>query len=156
MFLHATDASKFTNALLKERADSRPSRFKFVVDVVRGEDPYPLDDIFRAMLRPNSAATRRLTLVKSGFFSANSKRKLTQIIERVVGQGYIQFIFLYNSGNATIVFSEVAIAMTMKAEFDRLSQNADTWRGLAANYSKDPCVPDANLKLIAVHEEWNH
>lgn len=154
VFLHASDAAKFTNALLKERADGRPSRFKFLVDVVRGEDPLPLDDILRAMLPPTHA-TRRLTLVKSGFFSANSKRMLTQRIERSAGEGSIQFIFLYNSGNATIVFADVGSAMIMKAEFSELAKRENTWKGLSATYSKDPCDTDANLRLKAVHPEWN-
>ena len=139
VFQHAIDSLNFTNVLLKESADSKPNRFKFIVDVVRGEDPYPMDDVLRAMAAPTNAS-RRLTLVKAGFFSAGNKRAIHQKVEKIVGAGAIQILWLYNLGNATIVFSDVGSALAVKTAFDTWSRNGkdQSLKGLQTTFSKCP------------------
>lgn len=157
VFQHAKDASLFVKALQKERVDSRPERFRWVVEVARGEEPFPLDDVLRAM-QPPTLATRRLTLVKASLFFMVGERQLRARIERIVGEGTIQLIWLYNGGNATIVFSDVSSAIAVKDEFDRYSATAgkpdgapQAWAGLQTTFSKDPCVQPLDLKT-ALHD----
>jgi len=152
VFQYAKDALTFVRVLQKERVDSRPDRFRWVVDVVRGEEPFPTDDILRAMQAP-TFATRRLTLVKASLFFMVGDRQLRARIERIVGEGTIQLIWLYNGGNATIVFSDVSSAIAVKENLDKYSSTTgqkdgapQAWAGLQVTFSKDPCVQPLELK----------
>jgi hypothetical protein len=148
VFQYAKDAAVFHSVLQKEKLESRPQRFRFVIDSVRG-DAFAADETLRAMSDPNINATRRLTMVKKGFFFAYPLRSLTALCYKVVGEEKVQLVWLYNGGNATVVFSDVAAAIKMKAELDRLTTTAvsgSRWAGLQTTYSKDPCQVPLELK----------
>jgi len=159
IFQFATDAEKFFQVLIKERVDSAPQRFRFIVDVARGE-PFPADENLRAM-NPPTYATRRLTLVKKAFFFAFTERHLKQFCEKHVGAEHIQLIFIYNGGNATIVFAEVAGAIKVKKELEKKRDNAQNrlegegslFQGLGVSFSKDPCELGEPLNLQSVMYE---
>jgi hypothetical protein len=145
VFQYARDAEVFHQVLQKERAESRPERFRFIVDAVRG-DPFRADEAIKAMGDPKINASRRLTMVKKGFFFVFGERHLTNLCNKIVGEEDVQLVWLYNGGNATVVFSNVRAAMKMKAELDRLTAGAGlpggqpaVWAGLQTTYSKDPC-----------------
>jgi len=132
VFQYARDAEVFHQVLQKEGAESRPERFRFIVDAVRG-DPFPADEATKAMGDPKINASRRLTMVKKGFFFVFGERHLTNLCNKVVGEEDVQF-------------SNVRAAMKMKAELDRLTAGAGlpggqpaVWAGLQTTYSKDPC-----------------
>ncbi|TVY41351.1 hypothetical protein LOCC1_G005647 [Lachnellula occidentalis] len=154
IFQYAQDSESFYQVLCKERADSRPGRFKFVVDAIRG-DPFPMDANIKAMGSP-TYATRRLTMVKSRFFFMVNERSLRQFCEKYAGVGpdMIQLIWIYNGGNATIVFADVGEAIKVKSKLDDYSmgigvpdrQAEATWAGLQTTFSKDPCVAPLELK----------
>lgn len=154
IFQYAQDSESFYQVLCKERADSRPGRFKFVVDAIRG-DPFPMDANIKAMGSP-TYATRRLTMVKSRFFFMVNERSLRQFCEKYAGVGpdMIQLVWIYNGGNATIVFADVGEAIKVKNKLDDYSmgigvpdrQAEATWAGLQTTYSKDPCVAPLELK----------
>ncbi|KAF4637463.1 hypothetical protein G7Y89_g621 [Cudoniella acicularis] len=152
VFQYAKDAELFYQTLCKERIDSRPERFKFVVEAIRGE-PFPADEPLKAMGSP-TFASRRLTIVKSKFFFMFGERQLKALCEKLVGSDAIQLIWLYNGGNATIVFADVASAISVKNALDKMSsgrglpggQAAATWAGLQTTFSKDPCVQPLELK----------
>lgn len=145
VFQYAKDAELFHQVLLKEKAESRPERFRFIMEAVRG-DPFPTDERIKAMADSKVNASRRLTMVKKGFFFVCGERHLTQLCNNTVGEENVQLVWLYNGGNATVVFSNVGSAMKMKAELDRLTAGAGlpggkpaVWAGLQTTYSKDPC-----------------
>jgi hypothetical protein len=147
VFQYARDAEMFHQVLQKERAESRPDRFRFTMDAVRGE-AFPADETIKAMNDPKINATRRLTMVKKGFFFVLNQRRLENLCNKTVGEENVQLVWLYNGGNATVVFSNVASSMKMKAELDRLTAGAGAglpggqpavWVGLQTTYSKDPC-----------------
>jgi hypothetical protein len=145
VFQYARDAELFHQVLLKEKAESRPERFRFIMEAVRG-DPFPSDERIKAMADPNINASRRLTMVKKGFFFVCGERHLIQLCNNTVGEENVQLVWLYNGGNATVVFSNVGSAMKMKAELDKLTAGAGlpggkpaVWTGLQTTYSKDPC-----------------
>jgi len=152
IFQYAQDAESFYQVLCKERADSRPGRFKFVVDAIRG-DPFPMETTIKAM-GPPTFASRRLTLVKSKFFFMVGEKQLRAFCERIVPRDQIQLIWLYNGGNATIVFADVSCAILVKSKLDDQAngvgtfdrQTAATWAGLQTTFSKDPCVAPLELK----------
>jgi hypothetical protein len=151
VFQYAKDAAAFHSVLLKEKLESKPNRFRFVVESVRG-DAFAPDDTIRAMFDPTIGATRRLTMVKKGFFFTTNERQLTGLCHKVVGEEKVQLVWLYNGGNATIVFSDVAASIKMKAEIDRWIAAAELpgkdrrWAGLQVTYSKDPCLVPLEFK----------
>jgi len=62
-------------------------------------------------------------------------------------------IWLYNGGNATVVFADVASAVKVKKELDKRASSAGEpggesaiWAGLHTTFSKDPCVFPLELK----------
>ncbi|RDL32967.1 uncharacterized protein BP5553_08406 [Venustampulla echinocandica] len=156
VFQYATEAEMFHQVLCKERADSKPGRFKFVVESIRGE-AFPIDETIRAMGSP-SYASRRLTIVKSKFFFMFGERQMRNLCEKLVPKENIQLIWLYNGGNATIVFSDVNSAISVKYALDKRSrgfsipegQSAVTWEGLMTTFSKDPSVAPLELKTAII------
>jgi len=147
IFQYARDAEAFYQVLNKERVDSTPNRFRFIVEAVRGDQAFPADETIRAM-GPPIWATRRLTIVKSRFFFIFKEAQLRSFCEKQVGAENIQIIWLYNGGNATVVFAKVEDAIKVKAELDKLrdaAEESSPFHGLSTTYSKDPCVQDLHL-----------
>ncbi|ESZ90054.1 hypothetical protein SBOR_9558 [Sclerotinia borealis F-4128] len=152
VFQHAQDAQLFYDTLRQERVDNMPNRFRFIADCVRG-DPFPINDDIIAMGAP-TYASRRLTIVKKAFFFAFTGRNLQTLCEKEVGKENVQLVFVYNGGNATVVFAEVSAAIKMKARLDRLRDGAGNgtssiYEGLQVTYSKDPCELEGGLNLQA-------
>jgi len=110
IFQYARDAEAFHNVLQRERMESTPIRFHFIVDFARGEMAIPMDNIIRSMGHP-TWSSRRLTIVKSKFFYVMREEQLRALCEKEVGAENIQLIWLYNGGNATIVFAMVENAV---------------------------------------------
>jgi hypothetical protein len=155
VFQHSRDAETFHAIMQGERATSTPGRFPFIASCVRGE-PFPLNEEIMLM-RPPIYASRRLTIVKKAFFFAFTERNLRTLCEREVGKDHIQLVFVYNGGNATVVFSEVAAAVKMKARLDSLREMAGKpggssgiYEGLQVTFSKDPCEVGEPLNLQSV------
>ncbi|RAL60427.1 hypothetical protein DID88_000202 [Monilinia fructigena] len=152
VFQHAQDAQSFYDVLRQERADNMPNRFRFIADCVRG-DPFPINEDIIAM-GPPTYASRRLTIVKKAFFFTFNSGNLQTLCEKVVSKENIQLIFIYNGGNATVVFAEVFAAIKMKARLDQLRDSAGngTWsmyENLQVTFSKDPCELEGGLNLQA-------
>jgi hypothetical protein len=155
VFQHAEDAERFHRVLAQEKEDSAPGRFRFVVDT--GRDTFHSDEVIKAMGAP-TWATRRLTLVKGGFFFKCNDHHLTKFVEKLVSPEKIQRIHLYNGGNATIIFSDVASAILVKKHLDELAEPSSQlsgrpsfWEGLQTTFSKDPCVQPMDMKT-AMHD----
>lgn len=158
IFQYADHADAFYKVLTKEAQRSRPERFRFIVDVVRG-DPVPVDQTIIAM-NEYPFATRRLTIVKGKFFFMFGERQLKDLCYRVVGEDNVQLVWLYNGGNATVVFADVESAIKVKKVLDKRAnaskdgdQGAESvvWKGLQTTFSKDPCIHPLDLKT-AMHD----
>lgn len=100
-------------------------------------------------------ASRRLTVVKSRFFFMCKQNDFRSFCEDLVGAEQIQCIWLYNGGNATVVFADVKSAVTVKMELDKLSSAAvddsNIYFGLNVSYSKDPCLQEIHF-ITDIHE----
>ncbi|ATZ50448.1 hypothetical protein BCIN_05g07990 [Botrytis cinerea B05.10] len=154
VFQHASDAQLFFSVLLAEREDNAPNRFRFIADCVRGE-PFPINDDIISMSAP-TFASRRLTIVKKAFFFAFTGRNLQTLCEKEVGRENVQLVFVYNGGNATVIFAEVSAARKMKSRLERLREGAgkvggtsSIYEGLQVTFSKDPCELEGGLNLQA-------
>lgn len=150
VFQYARDAHAFHQVLLQERENSTPGRFRFIVDVGQGP-PYPYDDDLEDMAEP-MGASRRLTIVKKGFFFQYGKKQLRKFCVDLVGAEKIQLIWFYNGGNASVVFSDVKSAVAVKTKLDRMAagkeksgNNMVSFEGLCTSFSKDPCFSEMNL-----------
>jgi hypothetical protein len=100
------------------------------------------------MMGPPNFATRRLTIVKSRFFFVFKEPQLRALCEKETGEGAIQVIWLYNGGNATVVFAKVEDAIAVKKRLDSLRDAADPashFAGLQTTFSKDPCVQEIHF-----------
>lgn len=90
-------------------------------------------------------ATRRLTIVKSRFFFVFKEPQLKALCEKEVEPENIQIIWLYNGGNATVIFAKVSDAILVKKKLDSLRDAAEEsshFYALQTTFSKDPCVQD--------------
>jgi RNA recognition motif-containing protein len=150
VFQYAQDANAFREVLLQERAYSQPCRFRFIVEVGQGP-PYPYDDLLEDM-EPPMNGSRRLTIVKKGFFFQFTKRELRKICTSIAGPDKIQLIWVYNGGNASVVFADVKSAVAVKTKFDQMAAgkakvgvNMVPFEGLSTTFSKDPCFAEMNL-----------
>ncbi|KAE8450656.1 hypothetical protein EG329_006000 [Mollisiaceae sp. DMI_Dod_QoI] len=158
IFQYARDAAAFEEILDMEKRESKPERFRFIVDHARSEQVMGIEDTLKAM-GPPMYATRRLTIVKAGFFFMLGQRQLKDICEKLVGEECVQLIWLYNGGNATVVFTDVSAAVRVKRDFDRKATHALSggegseaiWAGVLTTFSKDPCVFPLELKTT-IHE----
>lgn len=155
VFHHASCAEMFYQAVNRERREGKSERFGFIPEVMRGE-PFPTNDAIKAMSEPGIYATRRLTIVKKGFFFEFKERQLINLCEKHVGKHNVQLVFIYNGGNATILFAEVAAAIKFKSLLARMTATAGKSRGalacfegLACTYSKDPCELGEPLNLLS-------
>lgn len=143
----------FYDILRAEHENRTPVRFRFLADAVRG-DPFPINEDILAMGAP-TYASRRLTIVKKAFFFAFTGKNLQTLCEKEVGRENVQLVFVYNGGNATVVFAEVRAAIKMKARLERLREGAGNgstcsiYEGLQVSFSKDPCELEGGLNLQA-------
>ena len=100
-------------------------------------------------------ASRRLTVVKSRFFFMYKEAEFRRFCEQIVGPTQIQCIWLYNGGNATVIFADVKSAVMVKKELDKLSgaakDESNSFYGLQVTYSKDPCLQELHF-VTDIHE----
>lgn len=95
------------------------------------------------MERP-TFASRRLTISKSKFFDKLKETEFRKLCVETVGKDNIQSLFVFNGGNATIIFSEVEDAVKVKNKLERMASDAflqtDNFHSLQVRFSKDPCI----------------
>ncbi|KAH8813077.1 hypothetical protein F5884DRAFT_630068, partial [Xylogone sp. PMI_703] len=152
VFQYSIDARKFYASLQLTEGENPhiARRFRWNVKSAMGP-PFPRDEIIDAMTYDDNApysspATRRLTLVKSQLFSQYSAIQLEDLFAKVVRREFIQKIFLYNSGNATVIFAGVQEAIAVKKHLEIMEKKAGKsdgpppiFKGLSVMFSKDPC-----------------
>lgn len=147
IFQHARDAEAFFLVVTRERINNKPDRFRFLVEAARG-DVFPSDDIIKLMSAP-TFASRRLTIVKSRFFFVYKEDEFRRLAEKTVGKDNVQFVYVYNGGNASIIFADVHSSILFKQELERLakgSEDESSFAGIVVSYSKDPsATPDGNF-----------
>jgi hypothetical protein len=143
IFQWARDAHAFHDVLQQEREASTPGRFRFIVEA--GIGPlYPYDEWLDWMM--HRKASRRLTIAKKCFFFQFGKKQFRRFCEKLVGAENIQLIWLYNGGNATVVFSDVQSAVKVKSVMDELAEsnalkgdNMVSFENVNVSFSQDPC-----------------
>ncbi|EHY56863.1 peptide-methionine (S)-S-oxide reductase [Exophiala dermatitidis NIH/UT8656] len=124
--------------------DSGASVFGPGVSVKYGE-PYPETADIRRMAAPANER-RRLTFARSQLFTngMNEERFKNDLIE-MVGRQNVELVWLFNTGNATAVFSSTVIARIVREEFLRRSKAKGPYHDVGVGFSHDPCERPMNL-----------
>lgn len=129
--------------------------------VVRG-GLWPEDDEIRAMTTRRER--RRLTFSAGGLFQKVSRDAFRADIYAIAGEANVELIWLFNTGNATVVFAsvkapleqlgwarrsadrlQVRVARAVKNRFVAQTSGNNLYEGLRISYSSDPCEKELHL-----------
>ncbi|KAE8352647.1 hypothetical protein BDV28DRAFT_157713 [Aspergillus coremiiformis] len=89
---------------------------------------------------------RRLSFARKRLFADNmSPEKWKQDIRTLAGPGNIDFLWVFNSGNATAVFTSTTVARKVLEVFNRWKDGRNVYSGVSVTYSSDPCEKELVL-----------
>ncbi|EAW11445.1 uncharacterized protein ACLA_091430 [Aspergillus clavatus NRRL 1] len=103
------------------------------------------DDDHRRMNQP-VRERRRLSFARKRLFADNmSPEKWKQDIRALAGPGNIDFLWVFNSGNATAVFASTVVARRVLEAFNKWKNTRSVYSGVSVTYSSDPCEKELVL-----------
>ena len=115
------------------------------VTVTQGP-PWPEDEEIRAMGAPGRRRERRrLTLNGGGLFYRISGTSFHADIAAIAGNDNIELIWLYNTGNATVVLASTRVAKSVMTELMRKARHGGVYEGVNISFASDPCEKPLNL-----------
>ncbi|CEL02757.1 hypothetical protein ASPCAL03921 [Aspergillus calidoustus] len=89
---------------------------------------------------------RRLSFARKRLFADNmSPEKWKHDIRAIAGAGNIDFLWVFNSGNATAVFTSTGVARKVLEVFNRWKDSHNVYSGVSVTYSSDPCEKDLTM-----------
>ncbi|KAL3450603.1 hypothetical protein BJX65DRAFT_247550 [Aspergillus insuetus] len=89
---------------------------------------------------------RRLSFARKRLFADNmSPEKWKHDIRAIAGAGNIDFLWVFNSGNATAVFTSTGVARKVLEVFNRWKDGRNVYSGVSVTYSSDPCEKELTL-----------
>ncbi|GAT20054.1 similar to An07g07550 [Aspergillus luchuensis] len=92
---------------------------------------------------------RRLSFARKRLFAEGmSPDKWKQDIRALAGPGNIDFLWVFNSGNATAVFTSTVVARRVLEVFEDWKNGRNVYSGVSVTYSSDPCEKE----LVLVRE----
>ena len=125
---------------------------------------WPEDEEIRSMSTTGKRERRRLTFSASGLFTRVTRNRFEAEIIAIAGEANIELIWLFNAGNATVVLAsvgsqvnlierrvfftdaqQVRVARVVRSRFLAKSLEDSVWKGLAVNFSSDPCEKELRL-----------
>ncbi|KAL4906581.1 hypothetical protein BDW74DRAFT_176898 [Aspergillus multicolor] len=130
-------------------------------------DIAPWNDNHRLMNQP-FRQRRRLSFAKKGLFSYHRRSAHGTLIREdwerhmraIAGSGNIERLFVFNSGNATAIFTSTVVARKVLETVNQWARTKAAYRGVAVSYSSDPCEKELVLtddKCIFGHDNGpNH
>lgn len=145
IFQHAYCAVQFVHSCAEYSGRHGISPFGKEQDISPGL-PYPINDSLRRMDPPHNER-RRLTFARSQLFSNGiSETRFRKDIEDIVGPSNVERLWLFNTGNATVVFSAVPLAKMVREAFLKHSRTKrHPYEGVMVSFSHDPCERDLHL-----------
>ncbi|KAF9885723.1 hypothetical protein FE257_012608 [Aspergillus nanangensis] len=103
------------------------------------------NDDHRRMNQP-MRERRRLSFARKRLFAENmSPEKWKQDIRALAGPGNIDFLWVFNSGNATAVFTSTIVARKVLEAFNRWKDGRNVYNAVSVTYSSDPCEKELVL-----------
>lgn len=146
IFLHAEHARSF---LLRNKEFAKENgRDLFGAGVSVGPGPlWPEDDELRAMMgvtllgRPR----RRLIFSGAGLFRRVDGAAFRKDLTAICRDDNIELIWLYNQGNATVVFANTMSARAVLTELKNTALYGRRYMGVSISFATDPCEKALNL-----------
>ena len=155
VFMMASSAKEFFSLHAYNCRKGRPT-FGQGVELYFGK-PMPATPSILAMgTKELGLARRRLTIARRQLFNEVTRDKFEYQIDRWVGEHNVELLFLYNSGNATVVLASVECAMHVKDKLEALGRRGGSYKGITVSYSRDSTetplhllsdIPDRNPPL---------
>ncbi|ETI20004.1 hypothetical protein G647_09019 [Cladophialophora carrionii CBS 160.54] len=112
---------------------------------VKFGEAYPdNEDLLR--MQPPLNERRRLTFARQQLFTNGmSEERFRRDLIEIVGRHNLELVWLFNTGNATAVFSSTVVARIVRDEFIRRSRRAGPYQEVQVGFSHDPCERPMNL-----------
>ena len=105
-------------------------------------------------LMETNGHTRRLTFARQGLFASVPRDRFEKDIVAAAGADHVELIHLYNSGNATVVFSGVMIAAVVRGKFlEKARLRHCPYEGVQVSFSVDPCQKPLG-QLQSAFTDW--
>lgn len=161
IFMDATHAIEFVQNNAAATNINGHSLYGSGTQVVSG-GPWPEDDEIRAMI--SRRERRRLTFSAGGLFQRVSRDMFKGDIYAIAGEANVELIWLFNTGNATVIFAsvrappeelelalqgadtiQVRVARAVKNRFMAQTSASKLYEGLRISYSSDPCEKELHL-----------
>lgn len=99
---------------------------------------WPADDEIRTMdAQPQQR--RRLTVVGKALFLRVPRQRFKADITRIAGESNVELVWLYNHGNATVVFASVKVARVVHERLTARARSGGPYGGAVVTYTADPC-----------------
>ncbi|RMZ92140.1 hypothetical protein DV736_g622, partial [Chaetothyriales sp. CBS 134916] len=144
IFEHAASAEVLCQHESYHQQHNGVSMFGGRCTVVTGL-PYPEDEGIRRMANP-IYERRRLTFVRSQLFAHGmTQQQFQKDIEQEVGAKNVELVWLFNTGNATVVFTSTANARRVRDRFRAEAKHNGPYRDVQVSFSHDPCEKPLNL-----------
>ncbi|PYH40893.1 uncharacterized protein BP01DRAFT_419111 [Aspergillus saccharolyticus JOP 1030-1] len=103
------------------------------------------NDDLRRMNQP-IRERRRLSFARKRLFAEGmTPEKWKHDVRSVAGPGAIDFLWVFNSGNATAVFNSTSIARRVLEAFETWKNARTVYSGVSVTYSSDPCEKELAL-----------
>ena len=145
IFFNAEDAAAFLWDDSKSVLQKGHGLYGRGVAVTQGP-PWPEDEEIRAMGTPGRRRERRrLTLNGGGLFYRISGTSFHADIAAIAGNDNIELIWLYNTGNATVVLASTRVAKAVMTELMRKARHGGVYEGVNISFASDPCEKPLNL-----------
>ncbi|PYH84061.1 hypothetical protein BO82DRAFT_410787 [Aspergillus uvarum CBS 121591] len=103
------------------------------------------NDDLRRMNQP-IRERRRLSFARKRLFAEGmTPDKWKHDIRQLAGPGAIDFLWVFNSGNATAVFNSTIVARRVLETFENWKNGRNVYSGVSVTYSSDPCEKELAL-----------
>ena len=118
VFQHSVHAAEFLELNENSVAYTKTSLYGPGISVVAGANwPHDADTV--AMSERGGKQRRRLMFVCAGIFARVPRNVFKSDVEKVAGKEGVQFIWLFNTGNATVVLASVSSLVLSFVAFNK-------------------------------------
>ncbi|KAJ9645457.1 hypothetical protein H2204_001036 [Knufia peltigerae] len=144
IFQYASSAIALVDEDSYARRDHGEGLFGPGTEIKMGE-AYPENDELQRMSAPINER-RRLTFARQQLFTNGMNQvRFMKDLSDIVGEHNIELVWLFNTGNATVVFAATAIARIIRDEFIKRSRKPGPYQEVQIGFSHDPCERPLNL-----------
>ncbi|KAI1620517.1 hypothetical protein EDD37DRAFT_157737 [Exophiala viscosa] len=144
IFQHASAAMALVDEDSRSRRDYGVSLFG-PNNMIKFGEAYPENADLQRMTHPSNER-RRLTFARQQLFTNGmSETRFRKDLVELVGQQNVELVWLFNTGNATVVFSSTVIARLVRDEFMKRARRAGPYQDVQIGFSHDPCERPLNL-----------